>query len=878
MKNFKTIAGLASLALLLIITSHQSQGQSGKTFIVNSLGDAGDTDAGLPGDDGICSTGNTLPNGEPECTFRAAIQNHNANRHLDQNRIEFDIDLTLHGASAAAIQVSSSLPPVLGSVVISGFNNFPNAGSSPVRVELDGSQAGNAIGLQLLGANCEIKWLVIHSFSSHGIYIGGTPSPGGGGHTIENTFIGTDITGSQNRGNGGDGIYIDDTPDNIIGKKLAKNVISGNQGYGIRIVGQDPEISGHSGSGAPNNKVQGNLIGLSTLGDAALPNALGGIFMQDVRDNTIGGTEDEEGNEVVGVENGITVEGSLSDGIVIQGNSIGKDGLGTKFKVGILHKGKLISIERNLLTNIDSVGIEAFLNFDGIYNLKENQFEGEMKTGIKLDFGPGRKIDVIYQSNFHLNNKTGVEFRESAQSTINWVVSGNEVRNGQSGGLLEIKANGKKDFTNNIWEVHAEIGFQYVMDVASDVKATVIVNGGIFDKNGLDGVSFRGSIKGEVSYSLFNFASTNNGRNGVRLEVFADAGSTVILESSDLEVSFSAGAGLRLANESSSVDILKGFIEKSNIHDNVVGIEIFNWRFGNSVKDNNITNNTQVGILLNGGSEVRIAENHISGNCSGIIIEDSSRGELDSNTLTGNGAGLILTGSAQGTSLRANSIFANSGLGIDLGNDGVSPNDPGDTDTGPNSLQNFPVLTSATFDNGNINVQGVLDSSPNANFSIEFFSNAACDPSGFGEGQVFLGSHNLLTEASGQANFSVVLPDSGSFSNFLTAIATDSLGNSSEFCQCVEITSVNVITGINNHPNENSLVIYPNPVGDIITIETNLNWFGSTYSITNTLGKVVRTGKLTSEISRVSMSRVPAGLYMLIVEGEVNKTFKVVRK
>jgi len=237
----------------------------------------------------------------------------------------------------------------------------------------------------------------------------------------------------------------------------------------------------------------------------------------------------------------------------------------------------------------------------------------------------------------------------------------------------------------------------------------------------LDGLSFRGSIKGEVSYSLHNFSSTNSGRHGVRLEVFADAGSTVILEGSDLEVSFSAGAGLRLANESSSVNILRGFIEKSNIHDNIIGIEIFNWRFGESVLVNNINNNTQAGILLNGGSEVRVASNHISGNGSGILIEDSSRGELNSNTLTGNGAGLILAGSAQGTSLSANSIFTNSGLGIDLGNDGVSPNDSGDTDTGPNNLQNFPVLTSATFDNGNINIQGVLNSSPNASFSIEFF-------------------------------------------------------------------------------------------------------------------------------------------------------------
>ena len=55
---------------------------------------------------------------------------------------------------------------------------------------------------------------------------------------------------------------------------------------------------------------------------------------------------------------------------------------------------------------------------------------------------------------------------------------------------------------------------------------------------------------------------------------------------------------------------------------------------------------------------------------------------------------------ANGNRFLINSIFRNSGLGIDLGDDGRTANDDGDTDGGPNRLQNFPVLSSATTISG----------------------------------------------------------------------------------------------------------------------------------------------------------------------------------
>ena len=72
----------------------------------------------------------------------------------------------------------------------------------------------------------------------------------------------------------------------------------------------------------------------------------------------------------------------------------------------------------------------------------------------------------------------------------------------------------------------------------------------------------------------------------------------------------------------------------------------------------------------------------------------SARGLPDGeNTIAFNlGAGVEVLAS-NGNRIRVNSIFANTGLAIDLGGDGVTPNDPDDSDDGPDGLQNFPVLT-----------------------------------------------------------------------------------------------------------------------------------------------------------------------------------------
>ena len=115
--------------------------------------------------------------------------------------------------------------------------------------------------------------------------------------------------------------------------------------------------------------------------------------------------------------------------------------------------------------------------------------------------------------------------------------------------------------------------------------------------------------------------------------------------------------------------------------------------------------------------------------------------------------------------------------------DGVTPNDAGDVDTGPNNVQNFPVLTSANSTLAGTTIAGTLNSTPNTTFTIQIFSDSSCDPSGNGEGQLFVGSTSIATDPGGNLNFSQLFPAVVADQHVVSATATDSNGNTSEFSQ-----------------------------------------------------------------------------------------------
>jgi hypothetical protein len=96
---------------------------------------------------------------------------------------------------------------------------------------------------------------------------------------------------------------------------------------------------------------------------------------------------------------------------------------------------------------------------------------------------------------------------------------------------------------------------------------------------------------------------------------------------------------------------------------------------------NNISSNGNNGVLIFGAGATgnRIQNNAINGN-------------------TGDGVQIVGTPNI-GNRVQGNSFINNTDLAVDLGGDGVTPNDVGeaeDSDTGPNNLQNFPDITGAT--------------------------------------------------------------------------------------------------------------------------------------------------------------------------------------
>ncbi|MEW6734339.1 MAG: right-handed parallel beta-helix repeat-containing protein [Acidobacteriota bacterium] len=278
------------------------------------------------------------------------------------------------------------------------------------------------------------------------------------------------------------------------------------------------------------------------------------------------------------------------------------------------------------------------------------------------------------------------------------------------------------------------------------------------------------------------------------------------------------------------------------------GITITSGAKATTVTFNTIAGNMGNGILItDNGTSSNIIQNNLIGtignniargnNQKGIAIVNGASltiigGVNTGNTIAFNGAAGIAVGGSSGDTgtirnrISRNSIFANGGLGIDLGSDGITSNDVGDNDSGPNALNNAPVITGIIpTNNGNVMVTGTVNAIGSTPVNVEVFtnliSNSSNNPSGFDEGQTFVGA---ITTISG--SFSVAIPAISQMT--VTATATDNSDNTSEFSNAFQIN--------NNLPDLLAADLVSTPTtlapGEMVKLRFNIRNQGLTSALT----------------------------------------------
>ncbi len=335
----------------------------------------GDCNAG----NGVCETGIweasvCTPTGGG-CTLRAAIEEVNGSVGADE--INF-------GVGISSIQPVAALPDIEHPITIDGTVN-------QMMVELDGSNAGTSVnGLNIAASNSVVRGMVINRFRHSGIQNGFGIALFGSNSIVEGNYLGTDTAGVAAMGNENGGVICaQGSTGNTIGgtTDAARNLISGNGGYG----GNGVQI-GESGGGATNNIVIGNYIGVNLTGDQDLGNDMVGVMVtgNGSTNNTVGGTETTRRNIVSGNDgHGVTVQDDAT-GNNVQGNYIGTDITGT------------VGIPNGILYTTNGVGVQIVFASDntvgGTSAAARNIIAGNYWDGVE-----------VYQPNVHAASaETGV--------------------------------------------------------------------------------------------------------------------------------------------------------------------------------------------------------------------------------------------------------------------------------------------------------------------------------------------------------------------------------------------------------------------------------------------------------------------------------------
>lgn len=423
-------------------------------------------------------------------------------------------------------------------------------------------------------------------------------------------------------------------------------------------------------------------------------------------------------------------------------------------------------------------GIDLVAGNNIVRGLAIGQFSG---AGIRIHEGGSNQIEANYvgihsNGTDRMGNGRGILIEDSAENLVGGdapgagnLISGN---NGDGVHITGEAATGNRIIGN--WIGLDATGFQRVQNNSSGIAV----------------VNARENMIGGPAEAESNVISGNQG-NGVSFTGTMATGNRVLGNLIGTDV---AGAGA-VGNSGSGISV-GGGDTAVEIDDNVIsgnlrnGVEVFNNAMGVVLTGNAIgtdrsgsiaMGNTRDGVNISGG-----ADNQIGG------ASENQGNRIAHN----NGAGVRITNNTStGNQILGNAIYANgssfsSELGINLGFDSATPNDENDADTGPNQLQNFPALAAATITGEGTRIAGSLVSTPDTEFRIEFFASSLCDPSGYGEGEKFLGFTLQTTDAQGNVDFDVTVSGlADGTGRQITATATDPEGNTSEFSECIAAES-----------------------------------------------------------------------------------------
>lgn len=648
---------------------------------------------------------------------------------------------------------------------------------------------------------------------------------------IQGNIIGLDPEGEKCMGNSDDGVHIDtEVTQTLIGgtAEAARNIISGNGGDGVEI----------NGMYVKNNTVQNNFIGTSASGlfvipefglfpDESLGNRGNGIRIVESESNKIGGRGTFEGNLISGNhQNGIFITGEFAKFNRILNNLTGTDKDCAKALPNEQHGMSINNTPRTLIggDTIDDTNIISGNKGSGIY------ITGEKATQTSIT---GNVIGADHDSFYELPNKQGGIVVNGVEKTYiggtrdgtGNLISGNEgpgikitgetaslnvirrnfigtnlsgdkaIPNTEDGILIENAPGniiGEKD-SGNLVSGNADSGIKITGTTAitNQIAANYIGVDKNADKaipNGGDGVHIENANQNIVGVTdLANVISGNKG-NGVQIK--GETATRNLVQNNmigtDLQMKDMIG------NEGSGVHIF-------NSSENLVGGEAKG--LGNIITASKL-NGVHIGgvharqnVLKRNVIGVHDQVSTMTNTLHGVLIANSAQGNMiggdqeTSNTIYHNGGDGIRIFSGDKNSLYVNCIFRNNGLGIDLGGDGVTANDVLDADVGANAFQNYPEIESVLLDEGTLDIEGTLNSSPDSEYLIHFYANEEVDATGYGEGYILIGSITVTTGADGNASLNTTIDtDRLKGVMHLSATATDTATSAtSEFSECLEI-------------------------------------------------------------------------------------------